>query len=258
MKPEKKTIGLIVILAILFLGGGIFYFTAHLDGNGAEAGETVSVPAEPAQMNIAAPEMEAVQRDAPWPLEPAAEGLARKTLGDPRAPVIVEEFSSLTCGHCGSFHKNTFGEFKSAFIDTGMVYYVYNEFPLNKPALDGAMLARCMPEERFWTFTALLYETQDQWIFGAKDYLASLKQNAKLAGLSEDEVESCLADEEMAESLAAAMQSLAAKYSVQATPTFVFNKGATQLSGNQPITVFRETISGLAEQAGTQERINGE
>lgn len=70
-----------------------------------------------------------------------------KELGDENAPVVIEEYASLSCNHCASFHKDTFPKLKEEYIDTGKVYFIYNDFPLNASALDGAMVARCMPEK---------------------------------------------------------------------------------------------------------------
>ncbi len=171
-----------------------------------------------------------------------------KALGDPDAPVTVKEFSSLTCGHCGQFHKDTFDKLKEEFIDTGKLYYVYQEFPLNRAAIDGALVARCFEGNRFWNFTELLYQQQKSWLDG--DHVKALKQNAKLAGLGEDKVEECLADEDMANKLAENMQGASSKYGVNSTPTFIFNDGEKKLVGNQPIKSFRDVIEELTPEDG--------
>ncbi len=167
-----------------------------------------------------------------------------KSMGDPSAQIVLREYSSLTCGHCAAFHKGTLQELKTRYIDTGKLYYVYTEFPLNKPALDAALIARCMPDTRFWSFTDLLFSQQHEWAFNSKDYLLSLKQNAKLAGMSESQVDSCLKEEKTKDAMIRNMQEAAEKYQIDATPTFILEAGGKQekLIGNQSVQSFMKTI----------------
>ena len=48
---------------------------------------------------------------------------------DAKIKLIV--FESLTCGHCGSFHKNVYPKLKEDFIDKGHVYIEFKNFPLD-------------------------------------------------------------------------------------------------------------------------------
>lgn len=169
-----------------------------------------------------------------------AEPIGERTLGNPDAPIRIEEFSSLTCPHCAHFHRDTFAALKEKYIDTGKVFFVFTDFPLNAPALDGAMIARCMPPERYFAFIAFLYESQDKWAFD-NNYRAILKQNAKLAGMSDERFESCLADTALKEGLVQRMQERAEKHSVKSTPSFVIN-GQEVVTGALPIATFDELI----------------
>jgi len=181
--------------------------------------------------------------------------LETKTMGNPEAPVTLYEYSSLTCGHCANFHVNTLKELKSEYIDTGKLYYVYNDFPLNKPALDASLLSHCMPEERFWSFLDFLFAQQKEWAFDSKDYLKSLKQNSKLAGLSDEQTEACLNDKVKSEAIIERMQKAAEKYEIDATPTFVLKAGGREekLVGNLPASAFKETMEKLLKQEGTSQ-----
>ena len=64
-------------------------------------------------------------------------------LGSPDAKVTIIEYASLTCGHCATFHRDTWPALKSKYIDTGKVRFVLREFPLDPLATAGFMLARC-------------------------------------------------------------------------------------------------------------------
>lgn len=184
----------------------------------AQPAETADAPAEEVTAPAAKTASDLSYENASLPTEP----LGERTLGNPAAPTRIEEFSSLTCPHCAHFHKETFPLLKERLIDTGKVFFVFTDFPLNAPALDAAMVARCLPPERYFTFIAFLYESQDSWAYDS-DYKTKLRQNAKLAGMSDERFESCLADTALKEGLVARMQERAAKHQIAATPSFLIN-----------------------------------
>ena len=64
-------------------------------------------------------------------------------LGKADAPVTIIEYASMTCPHCATFHKTTYPELKTKYIDTGKVRFIFREFPLDELAAAASMLARC-------------------------------------------------------------------------------------------------------------------
>lgn len=166
---------------------------------------------------------------------------APRILGNPDAPLKIEEFSSLTCSHCGDFHRTTFKKLKEEYIDTGKAYVVFSDFPLNAPAIFASMAARCVADdERYFSFIQLLFETQEDWSY-KPTYMTNLKQNAMLAGLSEDAFTKCMENTDLQMTLLQARQDAAKKYGLQATPSFVLN-GEKVLSGAQPYEKFKEAF----------------
>ena len=185
--------------------------------------------------------------------DPAVEAMmAVRKLGSDDAPIKVVEYSSLTCGHCSAFHKNDFPKIKTEYIDTGKVQFIFKEFPLNQPAIDASKLLRCMPEDKFVAFQSLLFEDQEKWAY-APDYLSPLKQNAKLAGLSDDQVKSCLDNKALEARIIGDMKAASDAYKIQSTPTFIVNDGVKTIVGHQPVTFFEETFNGLLGTAPTSE-----
>ncbi len=70
----------------------------------------------------------------------AAEG--DMAMGAPEgAKVTVVEYASVTCSHCAAWHKETWPEFKSTYVDTNKVRYVFREIP-TPPANVAVALAR--------------------------------------------------------------------------------------------------------------------
>lgn len=171
--------------------------------------------------------------------------LAPRIMGDEKAPVTVEEFASLTCNHCAHFSKTTFDAFKTKYIDTGKVRFIYNDFPLNAPAMEAAMIARCLPADRYFQFIKFLFETQDQWAFN-QDYRAALKQNSKLLGMSDETYDACAANEKLKAGLVEKMQAASTAHEIASTPTFVIN-GTEKLGGTRDLPEFEKIIDPLLE-----------
>ena len=49
--------------------------------------------------------------------------LGERSVGDPKAPVTVIEYASMTCPHCQRFHAETYPALKAKYIDAGKVYW---------------------------------------------------------------------------------------------------------------------------------------
>ncbi len=150
-----------------------------------------------------------------------AQPLPDMAMGDEKAPVTLIEYSSLSCPHCADFHKNVLPKLKSAYIDTGKLRYIVREFPLNEPALAGAVVARCLDASRFFAFTDLLFSKQEEWAF-KDDALTPLKGYAKQAGMSEDAFNKCVDDEPLQKKILD-VRNLGQKKGVKATPSVFIN-----------------------------------
>ena len=166
-----------------------------------------------------------------------------KVLGNADAPVTIVEYASFTCPHCASFHSETMPLLKERFIDTGQVRFVFRDFPLNEPALRAGMMARCVPEEQYFNVVDVVFATLNQWSSGP-NWLQSLSRIGRMAGLSQEAFDACMADTELEERILALRLEGANTYNVQATPSFVVN-GRT-LSGGRSIEEFTEIIDSAA------------
>jgi hypothetical protein len=177
--------------------------------------------------------------------------LGERGVGDKNAPIQIREYFSLTCNHCASFHETIYQQLKTKYIDTGKVYLIYEEFPLNGPALYGSMIARCLPEERYAGFIDILLRNQEDWAFSG-DFKGALKQNAALAGMNDEEFEECFNDKQLQAAIAANIKEATDNYQVSSTPTFVFNNGQKIIRGGKPIESFDAVIAAI-ENAPTAE-----
>jgi protein-disulfide isomerase len=168
--------------------------------------------------------------------------LGELVLGDPNAPVTVIEYASLSCDHCGAFHRETLPKFKERYIDTGKVKLVFRDFPLEQNALRAAMIARCAGPERRAIFVDVFFKEQESWSH-ARNPLAAIKQLAKLGGMGEQAIEACLSDKALEEGILSARLEGQQKYGVSSTPTFIVNGKA--YSGNRSIDEFAAIIDPL-------------
>ena len=148
--------------------------------------------------------------------------LGDKALGDDNAPVTVVEYASMTCPHCGRFHRTTWAPFKEKYIDTGKVRFIFREFPLDASAFAVAMLARCAPADRFFDILDLYFATQDAWL-QSQDRYNALLDLAKQAGFSKESFDACLANQALFEGLDEVKNRGARKFGVTGTPTFFIN-----------------------------------
>lgn len=172
--------------------------------------------------------------------------MAPRVLGDPKAPVTITEFASLTCSHCADFHTKVMPELQKQAIDTGKAKLVFRDFPLDGIALRASALARCLPHERYFPFIKILFERQKTWAV-EKDPTAALVKLATLAGLSPDVAQACMTDMKILEAIANDRGEAGEKYKIQATPTFIFNDDAAKISGAKPLTEYLQTIERVSK-----------
>ncbi len=157
------------------------------------------------------------------------EALTPRILGDPDAPVTIEEFASLTCPGCASFHTGALPGIKKDFIDTGKVKLVFTDFPLDSLAMAGSMLARCAEEKRFFGFIEVLFRTQSNWS-GAKNPRQALMGVARLGGMSQADFEACLGNQALMDGIRKRAKDAQNKHGISSTPSFVVNGDMVEMT----------------------------
>ena len=181
----------------------------------------------------------AEEAQAPAAAAPAASTpLPDMAIGSESAPITIIEYSSLTCPHCAHFHQDPFPELKTKYIDTGKVRYIMREFPLNEPALAGAVAARCLDASRYFAFTGLLFAKQADWAF-KDDALTPLKALARQAGMSSEEFDKCIDNQELQKKILV-LRDEGQKKGVNATPSFFVN--GTLLKGAPTMKALEEAM----------------
>jgi len=92
-----------------------------------------------------------------------------RTLGDPKAPVVVEIFDDFQCSICAVFTEKTEHSLaNSTYIANRQVYYVFRHYPFlddqqdTKESDQAAYASMCAMEQgRFWDYHDMLYANQN-------------------------------------------------------------------------------------------------
>lgn len=146
--------------------------------------------------------------------------------GDPKAPVRITEYASLSCTHCKAFHDKVQADLQKALIDTGKVYFIYRHFPLNPPALRAAQLVECqetnMGKQKL---VDTFFATQEEWAFVANE--EALKQQlqkvAQKAGIQDDVFSNCITNKALEDKILGYQMRAGAELTVNGTPTIFIN-----------------------------------
>src|SRR5512139_3265847 len=94
------------------------------------------------------------------------------SMGNPNAPITIEEFSDFQCPYCERFHKETEPLLRQYYIDTGKVHFVYRSMgnfvsdniarakgtPASTESQDAALAAYCGGDQnKFWEMHAHIF-----------------------------------------------------------------------------------------------------
>ena len=139
------------------------------------------------------------------------------------AKVTVVEYASVTCGHCAVWNEEVWPEFKTKYVDTKKVRYVFREFPTPPQdiAVAGFLIARCAGPDKYFDVVHDIMASQKEWMAGVAPR-STLFRVAAAAGLSQEQTETCIRDkaaiEEMSNRIKAGIDA-----GVTGTPTFIIN-----------------------------------
>jgi len=206
-------------VVIVAVGGGLYYHfsrsstvldQAAITTGAASTNASATAAAGAAPANVATSDLM-----VPGPLGEMA-------LGDPKAPNVIIEYVSMTCPHCQRFHTSIYPKIKSQYVDTGKVYFVLREYPLDPLAAAAIVVARCAPKERFFPLVDLMYDHQDQWAFVDKP-VDALFNLVKQAGFSRPAFDACLTNQPLLDGVNWVQDRAQKQFGVNSTPTFFIN-----------------------------------
>ena len=147
------------------------------------------------------------------------------------AKVTVVEYASVTCHVCAAWQEKNWEGFKTRYVDTDKVRYVFREIPTppSEVAVAGFLIARCAGGDKYFDVVHELLASQDEM---RGDPRATLFRVGNGAGLSNERIQQCITDEA---ALAAAEERAQAALDagVEGTPTFFVNGTKVMTPGSQ-------------------------
>ncbi len=145
-------------------------------------------------------------------------------MGDPKAPVVMIEYASLTCPHCADFHEDVFPELKNKYIDTGKMRFVFRQFPTPPVpyAVGGEAVARCAGPDKYFDLLDVLYEKQRYWVTSNNPRKA-LMDIAATAGISQESFDACVSDEANIKRIQEVSKTAQDEFKITGTPSFIIN-----------------------------------
>jgi protein-disulfide isomerase len=223
VKFNSRAVLGIVAVVVLVAAAAIWFFAGRQSTVALDAGAADAAPAATAS---------ALMQPGP---------LGDMTLGDPKAPNVVIEYASMTCSHCQRFHAEVYRPFKAKYIDTGKVYFIFRDFPLDPLAKAAIVVAHCAPKERFFPLVDLMFDHQDQWAF-VNDPATALLNLVKQAGFTQESFNACLTNQPLADGVQAVHDRAEKEFGVGSTPTFFVN--GKMLTGEQTLQSFDALLGG--------------
>jgi len=147
-------------------------------------------------------------------------------IGNENAKITVKVFSSLTCPHCASFHKEIFESIKKEYIDKNKVKFEHHAFPLDLAALNAEKIVRCAPDpEARFKLLEMIYDKQKKWAIGSdinkiNEILIKIGTESKI---KEDDLRACLENEKTQELILNERIKAQKEYNITSTPTIYIN-----------------------------------
>lgn len=171
------------------------------------------------------------------------------SLGDPKAPITLVEFSDFQCPVCRSLHD----VLRGLLPKYPGVRVVFKDFPLDQIhpwARTAAIAGRCAYQQKpeaFWKMYDLIYDSQE--VISAANAWGKMVEFAGQAGLNSDAFKSCMTGTE-APAAVEASRANGITVEVQSTPTVFVN--GRRMVGADARTLEQYLNYELAQLAGTK------
>ena len=193
------------------------------------------------------------------------------TMGDPNAPIKIEEFADFQCPFCERFQQETEPLLRQYYVDTGRVQFVYRSMgnfvsdniararggPAKTESRDAALAAYCAgDQDKFWEMHAYMYANalgEDAGSFTDR----RLKAIAETTGLDMAAFNSCYDSGKYLDRVQQDFEDGQAA-NITGTPGFLVTytvNGETKtklIQGAQPFSTFQTELEAVLNEIGAQ------
>ncbi len=169
-------------------------------------------------------------------------------MGDPNAPVVIEEFSDFQCAFCRQFFLETEKPLIEQYVSTGKVFYIYRTLGswLGPGSQYSAEAAYCAgDQDMFWEYHDALFTNQGRMEFSPQNLI----RLADDLGMDLNEFGTCVESYKYREQV---KQDLTDGISagVRGTPSFLIN--GKLVIGAQPFSFFEQAIETALNEMGQE------
>jgi len=180
-------------------------------------------------------------------------------MGNPNAPIKIEEFSDYQCPYCARFYEETEWQITNSYVADGTVYFVYRSFgnfigPESKAAAEAAYCAG--DQNKYWEYHDTLFANQTGENVGAYSD-RRLVAFAEALSLDMDAFNSCFDSGKYADRVEQDYLDGSAA-GVTGTPAFVLTytvdgeEKQRSIYGAYPFSEFQTQIEGALAEMGVQ------
>lgn len=189
------------------------------------------------------------------------------SMGDPNAPIKIEEFSDFQCPYCERFHKETEPLLRQYYIDTGKVLFTYRSMGnwvsgniggANTESQDAALAAYCAGDQnKFWEMHAMLFGNVIGENVGSFTDKRLLLIAEKVQGLDVNQFKSCYNSGKYASQVQKDLNEGQAA-GITGTPAFIITyavNGQTKtekIDGAESFTTFQQKLEAILNEMGVK------
>ena len=134
--------------------------------------------------------------------------------------IVIEEYMSLTCPHCATFHREIYPELARSVFKSEYVSFQYRDYPLDRVALTGAILSRCGGDALRGKIVGAMLERQDR-LLSAAEPLGILLRILQLVGIDEQRAQACLGDKSLERAVLEEQLEGKRLHKISSTPTII-------------------------------------
>ena len=165
-------------------------------------------------------------------------------MGDPDAPVVIQEYSDFACPHCKDFSETTEEQIINEYVEDGEVYLVYNSVGnllSSSASVQAAEAAYCAgDQDQFWPYHDLIFANQvSLFTDTSADISPTLNRFAEILELDMETFEECYQSDKYKDRVQQD-QLEAQQAGITGTPSFLVN--GRLLKGNVPMANFQQII----------------
>lgn len=167
-------------------------------------------------------------------------------IGDPNAPVVLEEFSSYICGHCSNFANEKLRSLIEEYVYTGQVYYVSHAFadPLGEAGIAAQSAYCAMDQGKYWEMHDMIFANFSSFGYTQKQF----ESMASEIDLDLGSFKQCLRNSKYVDKISEDLE-IGTQAGITGTPSFLIN-GQLAITGNQEYSQFQQQIEFALSTAG--------